>query len=81
MEFGASFERHKHDAPILNEHGVKAEYARNGLCPYHPDIQSKRQENSFCEAEFVRSRQMKMWYIVMVSRAFQDASMLTVQNH
>ena len=44
MEFGASFERHKHDAPILNEHGVKAEYARNGLCPYHPDIQLRKKK-------------------------------------
>ena len=42
MEFGASFERHKHDAPILNEHGVQAEYVRNGLCPYHPDIQLRK---------------------------------------
>ena len=55
MEFGASFDRHKHDAPILNEHGVQAEYARNGLCPYHPDIQLRKKTFMVPMYRYVRS--------------------------
>jgi hypothetical protein len=31
-----------HHVQIVNEHGVQAEYARNGLCPSHPDIQLRK---------------------------------------
>ena len=33
-----------HLAHIVNEHGVLAEFSRNGLCPYHPDIQLRKKK-------------------------------------
>jgi hypothetical protein len=32
------------EAPILNEHGVQAEYHKNGFCPSHPDIQLRKKK-------------------------------------
>ena len=39
---GASFDRHQHEAAIVSEYGERAEHARNGLCPFHPDIQLRK---------------------------------------
>ena len=33
-----------HHVQIVNEHGVQAEYARNGFCPHHADIQLRKKK-------------------------------------